>query len=357
MTESAPDARINTELPNHHKTKRLIRRLGDSGAWAWVKLICWAAANKPTGDLGAMTAEDIEISIDWNGEPGAFVQALIESRLLDQAAPGRYQLHDWQDHQPYAFGARERTLKSKWAALCKHHGPEEADRRLPEYARIRAKRAKNPASGSEKAASGTENPATGSENPASGTEKGCHGQIREENVTVPVARKKAASGSQNPCPGHAQTPKSPAPSPSPSPSPLPSAVGNTSASTLDLTTRARTPGTPEFRAQVTDACKRMIRAGCPSARVNPTHVQLLKAIEAGVTPEELEACVIEAVASGKQHPFTYAISMAHGRRTEASATPTEEPRHDQRPARSAIERASESVHKRRKGNLATGPDG
>lgn len=127
------DARLSTGLPAHPKTKKLIRRVGEGGAWALVCLILWARANRPDGDLSGMSAEDIELAIDWRGEPDALVAALRAVGFLD-GEEGAYQLHDWAEHQPWSAGAEARSQKAKWASLCRQHGREEAARQMPEYA-------------------------------------------------------------------------------------------------------------------------------------------------------------------------------------------------------------------------------
>jgi hypothetical protein len=126
------DARISTALPSHPKTKKLYRRLGAEGCWSLVRLFLWAAANHPDGDLSGMTGEDIELAIDWPGEDGAFVSALMEVRFLDRQE-GSYRIHDWQEHNPWAAGADARSVKARWNAAKRHHGEAEADRLVPEY--------------------------------------------------------------------------------------------------------------------------------------------------------------------------------------------------------------------------------
>lgn len=126
------DARISTALPSHPKTKKLIRRLGPQAAWSLVCLFLWAAANHPDGDLTGMTGEDIELAIDWPGEEGAFVSALMEVRFLD-CQDGAYRIHDWDEHNPWAAGAESRSIKARWNAAKRHHGEAEADRLVPEY--------------------------------------------------------------------------------------------------------------------------------------------------------------------------------------------------------------------------------
>lgn len=77
------DARLNTGLPTHPKTKKLIRRLGPGAGWSLVCLILWARANRPDGDLSGMSDEDIELASDWAGENDAFVAALVTVGFLD----------------------------------------------------------------------------------------------------------------------------------------------------------------------------------------------------------------------------------------------------------------------------------
>jgi hypothetical protein len=127
------DARISVGLPAHPKTKKLIRRLDEGGAWRLVCLFLWVAQSRPDGDLSGMTGEDIELAADWQGEEGAFIKALIEVGFVD-GEEGAYSIHDWQEHNPWAAGADARSEKSKWLALCKHHGRAKAAEMMPAYA-------------------------------------------------------------------------------------------------------------------------------------------------------------------------------------------------------------------------------
>jgi hypothetical protein len=133
----ATDARLATSLPGHPKTKKLIKRLGQSAAWNLVCLILWAADNRSDGDLSGMSTEDIELSADWLGEDGQFVAALVTVRFLD-GQEDAYKLHDWTEHNPWAAGAEARSAKARWNAAKRHHGAAEADRLVPEYAATRS---------------------------------------------------------------------------------------------------------------------------------------------------------------------------------------------------------------------------
>ncbi|HEY5850413.1 MAG TPA: hypothetical protein VIT62_06565 [Lysobacter sp.] len=136
MSDDNNDARLSTGLPAHPKTKRLLRRLGPAGGWFLVRLILWARNSRADGDLDGMTDEDIELAVDWTGEPGAFVKAMAEAGFLD-GGDGQHRLHDWADHQPWASGADMRSAKARWNAMKRHYGEAEADRRVPEWVAIR----------------------------------------------------------------------------------------------------------------------------------------------------------------------------------------------------------------------------
>lgn len=114
----AEDARISTALPNHPKTKKLRRRLGDGGCWSLVCLFLWAAGNRWDGSLEDLTDEDIELAADWQGAAGAMVAALVDVGFLD-GEPGRYVIHDWQDHNPWAASRGQRVEAARAAAAAR----------------------------------------------------------------------------------------------------------------------------------------------------------------------------------------------------------------------------------------------
>lgn len=114
-----PDARISTALAEHPKTKKLQKRLGAAGCWGLVCLFLWTARNRPEGSLSGMSDEDIELAANWQGEDGALVLALSAVGFIDGQI-GERQIHDWEEHNPWAYGARERSdaaraaAKSRW---------------------------------------------------------------------------------------------------------------------------------------------------------------------------------------------------------------------------------------------------
>ena len=111
----AEDARISTALPAHPKTKKLIRRLGPQAGWHLICLFLWVSANRSDGDLSGMSAEDVELAVDWMGDEGAFVSALTAVGFMD-GKEGAFVIHDWAEHNPWAAGAEGRSEHSRNAA-------------------------------------------------------------------------------------------------------------------------------------------------------------------------------------------------------------------------------------------------
>ncbi len=124
------DARLNTGILQHPKSKKLNRKFGPQGPLSFIALILWAAANRPDGDLAGMDADDIELAIDWPLDPGIFFEALIQLRLLDEIEPGHYLIHDWQDHNPWAAGSENRSQQARFAALVKRYGRAKAEQMI-----------------------------------------------------------------------------------------------------------------------------------------------------------------------------------------------------------------------------------
>lgn len=261
------DARISTSLAHHPKMKKLIRRTGHEGGLCFVWLILWAANNRTDGDLSGMTDEDIELAVDWTGEEGAFVQALVGVRLLDGESEA-YLIHDWSDHNPWAAGARDRSLKAQWNAVKRHHGIAEADRQVPEYAAIR---------------------------------KGAESDTKHERSNADSTQEECTQDASSMLGALHDPESSNAPSPYPSPTPTP-----TSLTSVSATREASDPAelTPEAKLAVV-----LRKAGVEANSTNPAVVDFVRD---GVT----EAMLIEAVeiartrkAVGERIPVRYLVPI------------------------------------------------
>lgn len=111
----ASDIRIETGFLDHPKTKMVRRRIGQCAAEYIMRLWFFAADQKPDGDLAGVSDEMIELSVDWQGEPGALVAALAEVRYLDGEENSR-RLHQWAEHQPWVCNRGERIESARNAA-------------------------------------------------------------------------------------------------------------------------------------------------------------------------------------------------------------------------------------------------
>lgn len=110
------DIRIKTTMPNHIKTKKLIRKLGYQGFFCLIALWCYAGANKPKGVLDGMNEEDISIAAIWDKEPEVFIKALLECDYLEKIQDGIFTLHDWDKHNSWSYYSEERSKIAKKAA-------------------------------------------------------------------------------------------------------------------------------------------------------------------------------------------------------------------------------------------------
>lgn len=84
------------ELREHPKTKRLCRLLALPRPMVvgYLHFLWWWAYDYAAdGDLSAFTDEDIADALDWEGDPGALVSALIHSGFVTEDR----RLHDWED--------------------------------------------------------------------------------------------------------------------------------------------------------------------------------------------------------------------------------------------------------------------
>jgi len=123
----AGDARVSTALAGHWKIRKLKKRLGAAGCWSLIGLWLWTADNRPDGELVGMTIEDIELVADWEGEPGALVEALRDLRLLD-AVDDHHAVHGWAEHQPWVSNRDQRIAAAKRAANARWHRSDDLTR-------------------------------------------------------------------------------------------------------------------------------------------------------------------------------------------------------------------------------------
>lgn len=89
--------------PRSPKFRRLMRAIGrDRIATIGTLEALWlfTMEQAPAGDVGRWEDEEIESELDWEGEPGALVEALVETGWVDRHPKYRLVIHDWKDHLP-----------------------------------------------------------------------------------------------------------------------------------------------------------------------------------------------------------------------------------------------------------------
>ena len=101
--------------------KALRARLGGDGVQALVWLWLGVRESSPTGSMAGWSVEDVELEADWLGERGRLVAVLQELRWID-GEPGSsdFRVHDWPEHQGFAFHAPARKAKALHAAHRRH---------------------------------------------------------------------------------------------------------------------------------------------------------------------------------------------------------------------------------------------
>jgi hypothetical protein len=107
------DIRIDCTFSNHRKRKKLFNALGAQGVLSMIDLWISTAVNRPKGILTGMDESDIALDAQWTGDATIFCKTLCEIGFLDRDGKGSYSIHDWQDHQPFAYYADERSERSR----------------------------------------------------------------------------------------------------------------------------------------------------------------------------------------------------------------------------------------------------
>ena len=64
--------------------------------------------------------ENIEIAVQWPGEPGLFVATLVTLGWLDRTERG-YLLHEWEQHNPWMAAATNQSDKARFSRMAKTH--------------------------------------------------------------------------------------------------------------------------------------------------------------------------------------------------------------------------------------------
>jgi hypothetical protein len=84
---------------NHWKFKLLTAELQRSRVQTLghIQMLWDSAASR---NRHIFRAEEIEATIEWDGDEGKAVEALEKARLIDNLGDGQYAIHDWFEHCP-----------------------------------------------------------------------------------------------------------------------------------------------------------------------------------------------------------------------------------------------------------------
>lgn len=109
------DIRLLVSFKGHRKRKRLKRLLGPGYLDYLIDLWLTTAQDRPEGILTGWDENDIADAAGWDGEPIKLIDALIESKWIDQNSE-TFILHGWSEHQGWACGAKQRSESASRAA-------------------------------------------------------------------------------------------------------------------------------------------------------------------------------------------------------------------------------------------------
>jgi len=119
---SVEDIRIKLDFYDHPKTVKLKRKLGINAVVSLQQLWIYAAQNRSKGILHGLDDEDIAIASRWDGDADKFINGLIDVKFLEKGEDGTLILHDWEEHQPFAFYSEERSKQARAAAAARWGG-------------------------------------------------------------------------------------------------------------------------------------------------------------------------------------------------------------------------------------------
>jgi hypothetical protein len=116
------DIQVNANFLQNPKIVKLRRRLGSDGVLALLQLWCHARMDRPDGDLGLISNEDLEIVSGWNGENDVFADTLADLGLIDRHDDASTSIHDWNEHESFSMKSSKRVDAGKKGAITRWHG-------------------------------------------------------------------------------------------------------------------------------------------------------------------------------------------------------------------------------------------
>jgi hypothetical protein len=116
------DIQVNANFLQNPKIVKLRRRLGADGVLSLIQLWCHARMDRPDGDLGLITSEDLEIAAGWTGEIDKFHDTIVELGLVDQHPDASTTIHDWDEHELFSMKNAKRVEAGRKGGITRWHG-------------------------------------------------------------------------------------------------------------------------------------------------------------------------------------------------------------------------------------------
>lgn len=109
-----PYLNLDLDYFTHPKTTRLKGLLGKGAAELPIRL--WAYCGKyhsETGTLDGYSPAEIESIVNWQGETGKMVDAMVQVNFLEKNANG-YTIHDWKEHAGHLAAFKKRAKSAAY---------------------------------------------------------------------------------------------------------------------------------------------------------------------------------------------------------------------------------------------------
>lgn len=123
--------RVDANLADHPKTRRLEQRLSDPRAgWYVIRAWSWLSRFCPTGHIQDSDVTSFELACEWRGKPGQLIEVFVALGFLDATPSGGLEWHDWDDMQGKVAekAKKERDRKREYRARKKAEQEAELSR-------------------------------------------------------------------------------------------------------------------------------------------------------------------------------------------------------------------------------------
>lgn len=105
---------IRQDFPDHPKTQKLVKILGEVSIRCFIRFLQSVADKASSGDITHLTDDAIEIMSGWQGQKGGFAEALRTCRfIVADPEKGTVIVNGWSEHQANHFRSKK-AAKSRW---------------------------------------------------------------------------------------------------------------------------------------------------------------------------------------------------------------------------------------------------